>query len=75
MKPEDVQLREVLFEFQRHGNYVRITAVDTRTNTEIVMVGDAQVGETYLKRAAMRKLRYVIARNHNKRYGDGSVIA
>lgn len=75
MKPEDVQLREVLFEFNRIGNYVRVSAIDTRTNTEITMVGDAKVGDAYLKSTALRKLRYVIAKNHNKRHGDGSIIA
>lgn len=73
MRPEDVKLGEVLFEFRVIGNYVRVSAIDTRTNTEINMVGDTQVGQTYLKRMALRKLRYVIAKNAPP--GDGSVIA
>lgn len=73
MKPDDVHLREVLFEFHQVGSYVRVSAIDPRTNTEITMVGDPNVGETALKQAAMRKLKYVIAKNHNKR-GDGSIV-
>ena len=40
MTPDEVQLREVLFEFHRVGNYIRVTAVDPYTNVEITMVGD-----------------------------------
>jgi len=67
MKPEDVKLREVLFELQTVGNYVRVIAVDIGTNTEITMVGDPRYGEELLKRIAMRKLRYVIAKNATRR--------
>ncbi len=73
MKPEDVYLREVLFELHRVGSFVRVVAIDPRTNTEITMVGDPTVGDRALKLAAMRKLKYVIAKNHNKR-GDGSIV-
>ncbi len=74
MKPEDVQLSEVLFEFQRVGSYVRVIAVDARTNTEITIAGDPKAGEKALKQAAMRKLKYVIAKNYNQRNG-GSISA
>ncbi len=73
MKPEDVYLREVLFEFHHVGSYVRVTAIDPRSNTEITMVGDPTVGEEALKQTAIRKLRYVIAKNHNER-DDGSIV-
>lgn len=62
MKPEEVKLGEVLFEFRHIGNYVRVSAIDTRSNTEVNMVGDPKVGERTLKRMAIRKLRYVIAK-------------
>ncbi len=62
MKPEDVYLPQVLFEMQRQGNYVRVIAVDPRSNTEITMVGDRNAGDEHLKRLAIRKLKYVIAK-------------
>ncbi len=74
MRPEDVPLRDVYFEFHQIGNYVRVSAIDARTNTEITMVGDASYSEEHLKRAAMRKLRYVIAKR-TPPSGDGSIIA
>lgn len=75
MKPEDVKLSEVYFEFRTIGNFVRVSAIDARSNTEISMIGDAHVGEETLKRMAMRKLRYVIAKNAPPKSGDGSVVA
>ena len=74
MTPDEVQLREVLFEFHRVGRYVRVTAVDPRSNVEITMVGDPHVGETALKKAAIQKLKYVISKKFNERDG-GSIIA
>jgi len=73
MTPDEVQLREVLFEFHRVGNYIRVIAVDPHSNVEITMVGDPSVGETALKQAAMRKLKYVIAKKFNER-GGGSIV-
>jgi len=55
-------LSEVLFEFRRVGNSVRVVAVDPVTNTEITMVGAPGCGEETLKRLAARKLAYVIAK-------------
>jgi hypothetical protein len=42
------------------GRYVRVTAVDTRTGTEAVVVGDPRRGERALREAAVRKLKYVM---------------
>ena len=75
MKPEDVKLSDVYFEFRVIGNFVRVCAIDARTNTEISMIGDAHVGEETLKRMAMRKLRYVMAKNAPPNNGDGPLIA
>jgi len=61
-KPEDVQLRQVLFEFYREGNSVRVCAIDPASNIEITMVGAARYTESILKNMAIRKLKYVIAK-------------
>jgi len=66
MKPEDVQLKEVLFEFHHVGKLVRVTAIDPRTGIEVVMVGAPKYGEEALKRLATRKLRYVIAKQYSQ---------
>jgi hypothetical protein len=51
---------EVLFEFVSQGNYVKVIAVDTNTNTEITIVGDRRSRKETLQDAAVKKLRYVI---------------
>ena len=60
MGADDIRLREVLFEFRRVGRYVKVSAIDPVTAIEVSMVGDPQRGEATLKRAATRKLKYVI---------------
>jgi hypothetical protein len=52
---------EVLFEFHRIGNSVKVTAIHVATDTEVVLVGAPSVGDHGLKLAALRKLSYVLA--------------
>jgi len=59
--------REVILEFRAIGNAVKVTAVDPKTLIEVSIMGAATAGKEALKRAALRKLRYVLA----KRGGDG----
>ena len=61
MRP-DIPLGEVLFEFRRVGNVVKVSAVHVASDTEICLVGDPAAGEHGLKLAAMRKLAYVLAK-------------
>ncbi|HTZ80365.1 MAG TPA: hypothetical protein VMC10_20820 [Stellaceae bacterium] len=57
---------EVIFEFQRRGAYVKVSAVDVATGTEVSIVGDPAAGETALRRIAARKLVYVLAKQKEK---------
>ncbi|MDJ0948713.1 MAG: hypothetical protein QNJ94_07315 [Alphaproteobacteria bacterium] len=59
MKPS---LREVIFEFQQIGRAVKVSAIDTDSMVEVSIVGAPGVGEETLKRTALRKLEYVLAR-------------
>lgn len=58
--------REILFEFQRVGQALRITAIDAQSGTEIVMVGDPRYSQDMLKRMAARKLDYVLSKKDEK---------
>lgn len=60
-----VGLKQVLFEFVRVGQTVRVNAIDPETGIEVSMVGDAKAGVEVLKRLATRKLEYVIAKRRN----------
>ncbi|NQW01439.1 MAG: hypothetical protein HQ483_17180 [Rhodospirillales bacterium] len=65
LKPEDIRLREVLFEIQQVGNVLRITAIDPVSGTEVITIGDPQADRATHERIAMRKLKYVIAKMRN----------
>lgn len=52
--------KEYLIEFNRIGAYVKVSAIDPITNTEVSVVGDARASDIELKRVAVRKLEYVL---------------
>ncbi len=54
---------DIIIEFYQVGAFVKVTAVDTATYTEVSMVGDPKRSEEALKRAAVRKLEYVLKRD------------
>jgi len=56
----------VIVEMIAVGRYVRVTAVDTLSGTEVTLVGDPRRGERSLRAAAVRKLRFVMAKKDNK---------
>ena len=66
MKHMGVNLPEDLFEMRRVGKSVRVIAIDPATNIEVTIIGDHRVGEEALKRTAMRKLAYVIAKRRDQ---------
>ena len=53
---------DVILEFRQVGAYVKVSAMDPATLTEVSVVGDPAVGEYVLKRTAIRKLNYVLGR-------------
>lgn len=50
----------VLFEFHQIGSYVRVTAVDPNTYTEVSVQGPASASQSDLMRLALRRLQYVL---------------
>lgn len=58
--PQDVGLREVLFEFHQQGKHLKVNAIDPISGTEVAMIGDPKVGQATLKQLAIRKLVYVM---------------
>ena len=67
IKPQDIRLKEVLFEMKQVGQYLRITAIDPLSGTEVISIGDPSVNPDMLRNMAVRKLKYVIAKNRNER--------
>ncbi len=66
LKPEDIYLREILFEFKQVGNLVRVTAIDPASGLEVITIGDPSVHTDRLEKIAARKLKYVIAKKRNE---------
>jgi len=65
MPPRDDN--RVILEFISMGSYVKVSAVDPVTGTEVSIVGDPSRGEAALRQVAIRKLQYVM----NKQKKDG----
>ena len=57
---------DVILEFRQVGAYVKVSAMDPATLTEVSVVGDPAVGEYVLKRTAIRKLNYVLGRQADR---------
>ena len=55
-------MSEVIIEFVHQGNFVKVSAMDEATLTEVSMVGDPKVGEARLKQLITQKLQYVLAK-------------
>ena len=54
--------RNALLEFHPVGAFVKVSAVDPETLTEVSIVGDPAAGEARLTQVALRKLAFVLAK-------------
>jgi len=52
--------REIIIEFYPVGKFVKVSAMDTKTLTEVSTQGPANAGEDILKRNALMRLEYVL---------------
>ncbi len=55
---------EVLVEFVQQGNVVKVTAIETASGTEAVIVGPANAPQSALKAAALQKLNYILKKQN-----------
>ncbi|MDA0230986.1 MAG: serine hydroxymethyltransferase [Proteobacteria bacterium] len=60
MQLQNIGGREVYLEFQRVGDYVKVSAIDAETNIESSIVGASRTTQQQLTRLAVRKLEYVM---------------
>ncbi len=54
----------VYFEIKRVGNYLKVSAIDSATATEVSVVGPLR-SQAQLQATALRKLRYVLEKQAN----------
>ena len=60
MSEEPLKNRHVIFEFVPVGAYMRVSAMDTATLTEITISGPVNTPESTLKHNALKRLEYVM---------------
>lgn len=60
MSTEILQGREVILEFFPVGQFVKVTAMDVQSLTEISIQGPKSAGQEMLKRNALMRLEYVL---------------
>ena len=53
-------MAEVLFEYVRQGTLVKVTALETETKVEAVVVVPAGLSEREMQARAMQKLLYIL---------------
>ena len=53
-----------IIEFHQVGSYVKVSVMDPVSLTEVSMVGPASLSQNQLAQAAIRKLKYVLARRN-----------
>ncbi len=57
----------IIIEFRQVGNSVKVSAMDSKTLTEVSIVGPADAGEEQLTQTVLRKLEYVLAKKQGPR--------
>lgn len=60
MSKHSIHGREVILEFHQIGQIVKVTAMDTKTLTEVSIQGPISAGESLLKSNALKRLEYVL---------------
>ena len=55
----------IIIEYVQRGGYLKVSAVDTVTGTEVSIVADPQTDRQTLDNLAIKKLQYVMNKNRN----------
>lgn len=59
------QTGEIYLEFHQVGHLVKVSAIDSKSLTEVSIMGPANESREVLKNTAIRKLHYVMAKKQN----------
>ena len=59
-------MAEVLFEYDRQGACVKVTAIDTETQTEAVVVVPVGLSEKDMQAKALQKLVYLLKKKETE---------
>lgn len=61
-QPRGVDEEGVILEFTRIGALVRVSAMDTKTLTEVIIQGPVSAGEARLREVVLKKLDHALRR-------------
>ena len=53
-------MSEILFEYVRQGTSVKVSAIETETGIEAVVIVPANLSENQMQMKALQKLRYIM---------------
>lgn len=53
-------MTEILFEFTRQGNFIKVTAIEPETLTEVSVIVSCTLSEEQMKFQALNRLKYVL---------------
>ncbi len=53
-------MAEVLFEFVRQGNFVKVTAIESETRIEASVIVPVSLSQQQMQIQALQKLKYVL---------------
>ena len=59
-------MSEILFEYIRQGNFVKVTAIEPNTQIEASVVVPAALNQEQMKIQALRRLRYVLEKGSDE---------
>ena len=60
MSKDILEGREVIIEFHPVGQFVKVSAMDVQSLTEVSIQGPAHAGQSMLKQNALKRLAYVM---------------
>jgi hypothetical protein len=63
----DIDPGEVILEFVQIGALMRVSAMEPKSLTEVVIYGPASAGEAALRRVVLRKLDHTLGRRPDPR--------
>lgn len=58
-------MSEILFEYVKQGNLIKVTAIEVETKVEAVVVVPASLSEKEMQMRAMQKLLYVMRKKED----------
>ncbi len=73
--PNEIDPGEVILEFVPIGALIRVSAMEPKSLTEVVIYGPASAGEAALRRTVLCKLDYVLARHDSEHHLRGQPAA